>query len=84
MGDVRAKYAGAIIGNENTGRQSFLNNIWYCENDNADIFGYEGNPGAISKSNVELKTAAEIASKEAVTLLGDAWKYDSDYPVLIY
>ncbi|MBQ1999477.1 MAG: hypothetical protein II220_08350, partial [Spirochaetales bacterium] len=84
MGDVDAKYAGAIIGNENTGRQSFLNNIWYCENDNANIFGYEGNPGAISKFNVELKTVAEIASIEAVTLLGEAWKYDSNYPVLKY
>ena len=82
MGDVKAKYAGAIIGNENTGRQSSLNNIWYCENNNANIFGYEGNPGAISKSNVELKTAAEIASPNAVTLLGDAWMSDSKYPVL--
>lgn len=84
--------AGALIGNENTGRTSYLTNIWYCESNNCAIFGKEGNKGNITQSGVESKTAEEIATEAAATLLNtnsdgttnDVWKYipGSDYPTL--
>ena len=84
--------AGALIGNENTGRTSYLTNIWYCESNNCAIFGKEGNKGNITQSWVESKTADQIATEAAATLLNtnsdgtvnDFWEYipDSDYPTL--
>ena len=81
--------AGALIGNENTGRTSYLTNIWYCESNNCAIFGKEGNKGNITQSWVESKTADQIATEAAATLLntnsdGDVWEYipGSAYPTL--
>ena len=81
--------AGALIGNENTGRTSYLTNIWYCESNNCAIFGKEGNKGSITQSEVKSKTAEEIATEAAATLLntnsdGDVWEYipGSAYPTL--
>ena len=86
MGAVSSEtgVAGALIGNENTGRISYLTDIWYCESNNCAIFGKEGNAGNITQSRVESKSAKEIASEAAATLLGDAWEYvsDSKYPTL--
>ena len=76
-------FAGALIGNENTGRTSYLTNIWYCESNNCAIFGKEGNAGNIEQSGVESKSADDITPEDAATLLGDAWEYVSgDYPTL--
>ena len=84
--------AGALIGNENTGRTSYLTNIWYCESNNCAIFGKEGNKGSITQSEVKSKTAADIATEAAATLLNtnsdgtvnDVWEYvsGSAYPTL--
>ena len=91
MGTVSSEtgVAGALIGNENTGRTSYLTNIWYCESNNCAIFGKEGNKGSITQSEVKSKTAEEIATEAAATLLntnsdGDVWEYipGSDYPTL--
>lgn len=91
MGTVSSEtgVAGALIGNENTGRTSYLTNIWYCESNNCAIFGKEGNKGSITQSEVKSKTAEEIATEAAATLLNtntvnDVWEYipDSDYPTL--
>ena len=86
MGTVSSKngVAGALIGNENTGRTSYLTDIWYCESNNCAIFGKEGNAGNITQSRVESKTPADIATAEAAKLLGDAWEYvEGAYPTLI-
>ena len=94
MGAVSRKngVAGALIGNENTGRTSYLTDIWYCESNGCAIFGKEGNAGNIEQSGGESKTNSEIASEDAATLLNttsdgtsnDAWEYvlGSDYPTL--
>ncbi len=85
-------YAGALIGNENTGRTSYLTNIWYCESNGCAIFGKEGNAGNIEQSKVKSKTADQIATEAAATLLNtnsdgttnDVWGYipGSAYPTL--
>ena len=87
------EYAGALIGNENTGKTSYLTNIWYCEPNNREIFGKIGNEGEeIEVSGVERKDSTDIATPAAANLLNTdldetdnyVWKYDSDsaYPTL--
>ncbi len=93
MGTVSSEtgVAGALIGNENTGRTSYLTNIWYCESNNCAIFGKEGNAGNITQSEVKSKTADQIATEAAATLLNTnsdstsvVWEYipGSAYPTL--
>ena len=86
---------GAIIGTHNTGRKSTFKDTWYCANGTSEMVGKYNNDGNGKNFNghgtVISKTAEEIASAEAATLLNTnsdstsvVWEYidGSEYPTL--
>lgn len=96
-GTVAGETVGAIIGTHKTGRTSTFKDTWYYANGTSEMVGkYNNEENGKNfngyKDTVISKTAAEIASEDAATLLNtnsdgtlnDAWEYvsDSDYPTL--
>ena len=97
MGEIEGTTVGAIAGKNgnNNVAKSVLNNIWYCVTNNSSIplIGTKADTTTEDITDVESKSAEEIATEAAATLLNTnsdgtsnvVWKYvegEAAYPTL--